>query len=168
MADPVLFELTADNGLHFASSVLREGYRVSKSANFNAIQIMGRSSPIYTYGMSGAIEVSLTTELFDFEEEQTSDMIKSLLSLCFPMTPGSKPPPLCRLTLGGEFEDWECVVTHVDANPGNRNFWGPDGKARSAMVNFSFVGIEIQSVKSKDYLKITDYKAISFDTNGGG
>lgn len=170
MARPVLFRLEArELGFTFETSCMREGYRISKSANFNSSHIMGRSSPIITYADSSSIEVSISFDVVDgiddntagpAQSEQVSDLVQSFLALEFPIKPGTRPPALCTVTLGQELVDWDCVVTRVELQPGNFNLWGDEGNARSAHIGLTLVGVEIENVAAKEYLKLRKYKQL--------
>lgn len=178
--NPILFTLHSENGFHFQSSIFREGFKISKGANFNTgMEIMGRSSPIVTYSNSGSMTLEVTLDLYALHKDpdgiavrSVRDCTLSFLSLTFPRLPGVLPPPLCSITIGGSFEssilfDWQCVCTNVSTDYGKDQVWDTNGAAMSGSVTCSFLGVEIQSTPASVWLRQGAFAQMAFHRDGG-
>lgn len=162
--DPVLFKLVTEQ-FSFRTSLLMGGYRWDKSANFNMTEIMGRSSPIITYAHSTCIILTVTLNLAALDsnaKEEVGDILMSLTALTDPVDPGIKPPPLCKVSVGKDFKNWECVLTNVSCESGGENTWSDEGAAMFGSAALSFTGIEIQNTSVDDLIKTKNYEKLSF------
>lgn len=162
----VLFQLSSD-GFNFKTSCLPTGFRISKGANFNPIDIIGRSSPIITYSSSSSMTVDIQFELHADGQGLTapkiSDLIRSLMGLTFPKKAGIQPPSLCYITaMGTILEDWQCVCSNVDATPGNIPVFDQEGNPHHAEIALKFIGIEIENVNASEWLKGGNFEQTAF------
>ena len=90
----------------------------SKSAQYNAESIIGRSSPLHTYHYSDTRQISFTLHFFIVDEGDAMrniQKLRAIQSAAYPR-PGSGgapflPPPVCRLQCGQLLgADEICVV----------------------------------------------------------
>lgn len=161
--DPVLFKLVTDQ-FTLKTSLLNGGYKWDKTANFTQTEIMGRSSPIITYANSSVITLTVTLNFAAFEDAvaDVADVLKSLTSLTFPVEPGIKPPPLCKVTAGKDFKNWECVLSTVSCDSGAENTWSEEGASMFGTASLTFIGVEIQNVSLDDWIATRNYTKLSF------
>lgn len=166
MPDPAILTIVADNGFSFETSCVPSGINWSKSALFNEVAIIARSSPIITYSSSSAIVLPINLEfyaMFGEAQKEVADIQKSFMSLTFPVTPGIQPPPMCRITYGGVFKQWKSVCISASPASGKHNIWDESGLPLTGSISLQFKGIEIDNVASDEWLAST-----SFDQLGWG
>lgn len=162
--DPVLFRLTSELGFSFATSIIREGFHLSCSANFNQNQIMNRSSPIITYSNTNAMTLAIMLELYALygdPKTNINDVINSFRALQLPQDPGVQPPSLCKITLGELLTDWECVLVSVDIHYGNNNLYDENGNSHTAALSCQFMGIEVENSSAEDYVRRGDFRYLA-------
>ena len=155
-----LFVLTSEIGFNFSSNCLIDGYHASSSPNWNQVQINGRSSPIIMFANTNPMMLSLNIPIFEIDEEEQGDVVKigkSFLALTKPTKPGVEPPPLCHITLGSFFEDWECVVASVDVHMGDHGIWNDDMDPITGMISLQLMGVEVENVSAQDIVASGDY-----------
>lgn len=160
MPDPVLFKMTTEVNFSIETSVLREGYHISTGPNLNSMPIIGRSAPIYTYGGSNAIQLSINLDLIALEDakKEVTGVIRSLLALSKPMQPGVRPIPKCTITLGDVLKDFVCVLASISVHAGDQGVWAMDKNPMTASVGLQFIGLELDNQECNDWLDSEDYK----------
>lgn len=151
--------------------MFQDGFRFGKQAHFNETSIIGRSSPIITYGGSSSLTLDVTLELYSdglgdgaAGSSNLDDIIMSLLALTYPKQSGIQPAPLCQVTIGSLplFQNWKCVCNSVDPHYGSQPIWTPNGTARMAQVVLKFTGIELASVDASTINRAGSFKQNSF------
>lgn len=157
-ADPAILVLTAENGFSLSTSVLKGGLQVEKAAHFDETVIMNRSSPVLTYNSSSAITINfilqlVATDSANFSAQEVNELVKGLMSLTFPVSPGVNPPPVCTITYGsGLFlRTFKCLCTSVGSHMGDENLYTSSGDPMTAEVALSFIGIELFAQSDKDF-----------------
>lgn len=138
MADPrhiekscILIDVETQDSIEF--QMMPDGISDAKSANYNHIEIVGRSHPVLGYSSSGPRTISFTLIFFgnpSLEDTTTvakvSKNLKFLLSLVYPdYSSGVKPPHRCVLRLGNQV-NMICVVSDVNIN--YRHLWDENGQ----------------------------------------
>lgn len=174
--DTALFTLTASSGFSLTTSALKS-FSWSKNASFNTQEIINRSSQVFTYKNSSAIEFHVTIDLIALGEDgdnwnaqMVQHCIKSLASLCFPRQQGLLPPPLCQITYGSGiiFNAYNCILTSVA--PSDSQVYDSKGDPFYSSVTLSLTGIELQFQSDTDFdsQNATTYSNLSFTTSEGG
>src|SRR5437016_3578601 len=100
--DPILFRLDTEIGFNLVTSVLPQGFRIGKTANFNGEQVMNTSSPIQVFVASNATLLSLMLDLHQLSKDdpEVMDVVYTLMALVVPQDPGVQPVTLCTIQLG--------------------------------------------------------------------
>lgn len=169
--------MTTTSGFNLKTSVLKSGYSFSKSANFSAQEIINRSSPVYTYRNSNAINISVNLELVahdaaEWNAQKIASLQKALIGLTFPQKSGTLPPPLCYLTFGSGviFSRYTCLLTSASCTSGAEGVYDKQGDAFSGSASLSFVGIELMAQDLEKFTKGASktFTNLSFEENSSG
>lgn len=87
----------------------------SNSANYSAINILGRSEPLQMYVGSGPRTVSVSYKMHMEMADNIEDLVDLVESACYPNYNGSIAAPKCILVIGDTIRI-QGVVTNVTAN----------------------------------------------------
>jgi hypothetical protein len=155
MAAPPLVELHIEGIGLFVIKGLQNGYSYEKQAQFESNSILNRASPIINYGSSGSTTISLEfefhTTLNNGEYEEVHSPIRSLYASQFPVDPGKKGPPVCKLTIPGTyFQEWRCVISNVSIQMIGP--WATKGEAMNGTVSLSLMEIDNENRKMEDVM----------------
>jgi|ERR1700733_1765620 len=157
-----LFILITDT-FSMRTSVLKGGYGLTKSAKYDQNEIMNRSSPVITYANSSAMVFSIGLDLVALQsaDQEVSSVVKTLLSLVFPVQPGVKPPALCKITAGTILQSWPCVCESVDNHIGEYGVWDiNDNNPMNALVSLRFIGVETDNVPASQWIASSNIQDI--------
>lgn len=152
--------ITSDTFFFHAFFEQEQGYSISKSVNWERNPILGRSSPILSYGGSDCAQFSLNIPLFSSIEagdgrtvNDVDAAMRFFLSLTYPDYQQGllAPPHRCALFLGTQLWPMVVVVNSVSLNP--RGPWDTvTGRAHQATATVDF--LEIDTGTPKDYLDV--------------
>jgi hypothetical protein len=81
------------------------------------------------------------------------DIVKSARALVTPVTPGIRPPALCKITYKAmDLYDWECFCTEVSgATPDN--IWDVNKNPMTAELTFSFIEVDRKNLGAATYVQ---------------
>lgn len=168
--DPPLLTLKAAQ-FTLQTSVLGGGIRYSKSAVYNQEVIINRSGPVVIYSHGGPLTFSLALQLVAMEnaKSEVEDVLTALYSLVHAATQAGVDPPNIVYVTAGEnqvLKSMPCVVTNVDPHWGDTQSWD-GGASMTAMVNLSFLGLELTNKSANDYKGQSNFLQLSFPGSGG-
>ncbi len=169
--------MTTTAGFSLRTSAIKNGITWRKSANFAAQEIINRSSPIYTFRSSSAIDITVNLDLFahdsgSWNAQKIAKLQKALTAITFPQQSGTMPPPICYVTWGSGivFSHYACLLTNVSCGSGQEGTYDKQGDSFTGTASLSFVGIELMAQDLSDFAgdAMTTYENLSFESSSGG
>lgn len=148
-----------------------------KSANYNDIQIIGRSSPFKSYANSGARGLAFALDFFANPESGSADMtpkkikayIDRLQALVHPIYSNYTvaPPPRCIVSIGQQIPSVVCVCKSVNVTYNNQiNPWTSQRQAGGFYAFGATVQLAFEEVQEipLGYFNVTPSGTEGFST----
>lgn len=150
----------------FSTSRLDQPVSITRGANFEAQDILNRSSPIFTYASSNPKTVNIIIPIYKISKEDgdiVPDMVKAFEAIQVPEESGTKPPPLLTVNLYGSsiLKNFKCLCFNATSTLCTDGRLDDNGVPLSVEIACTFVGIELKAVNASEIYSGGDYDQTS-------